>query len=71
MRARTNTDELNTELNRSIQESKDQATLASFNTFGDLTNPNRKPPTFENTAPEEEEDIDYKGMYEDLLERIG
>ena len=57
-----NTADLNTDINRSIQDSYDRASLSKLFTFGDIFNPNNKPPKWENSAPDPIEQPDLEKL---------
>ena len=54
---------LRTQMGRSMQDSNDRYNLARFFNFGDMTNPNYKPPAWENSAPDEVEEPDWDELY--------
>ena len=54
------TSAINTDINRSIQDSYDRAKTQNFFTFGDMMHKDYRPPTWENSAPEEIEKPDFK-----------
>lgn len=61
---------INTQLNKSTQNSYDRAKLGKIETFGDIYNKGYKPPSFENSAPSEVEQPDFEKMYNDLKKNI-
>ena len=49
---------------RSLQDSKDRATLQSFINWGDYMHKDYKPPTWENSPPSEVETPDFEDLYD-------
>ena len=56
-----------TERARSMQDSKDRATVQSFLNWGDYTNPNYKPPTWENSEVDDVEQPDFEELYKKVI----
>lgn len=58
----TDTSAINTDINRSIQDSYDRAKTQNFFTFGDIMHKDYKPPTWENSAPEDVKAPDFEEL---------
>lgn len=56
------TSAINTDLNRSIQDSYDRSNVENFFTFGDMRNQDYKSPSWENSAPEPIKAPDFKEL---------
>ena len=56
------TSAINTDLNRSIQDSYDRSNIENFFTFGDMRNKDYKSPKWENSAPEPVKAPDFEEL---------
>lgn len=61
---------LNTQLNKSVEDSYNRALLGKINTYGDIYHKDYKAPTFENGTIEDVEQPDFEKMYNDLKNSI-
>jgi len=64
------TSAINTQINKSIDDSYNRALAGKISTYGDIYHKDYKAPAFENSAPDKVEQPDFESMYNDLLKRM-
>ena len=64
------TSAINTQINKSVENSYDRALMGKIGTFGDIYNKDYKSPGFENREISPVEQPDFEKMYNDLKKSI-